>query len=50
MPSSPYWQAAPESLAVAAFMLAASDSRWRLSEQRRQVFFALEQRQAGDVR
>jgi len=30
-------------------MLAVGDPRWRLSEQRRQLLFALEQRQAGDV-
>ena len=39
----------PESLAVATFMPVVGNPRRRLSEQRRQLFFALEQRQAGDV-
>ena len=39
----------PESLAVAAFMVAVGDPCWSLAEQRRQPLFAFEQRQAGDV-
>jgi hypothetical protein len=40
---------APEGLAVATFILAARNPRRRLSARRRQLFFALEQRQPGDV-